>query len=315
MKKALIIGLNNYPMAPLHGCIKDAKLVEEALSYNGDGSKNFDCKIMTDEYRLLRKAEIRQAIVKLFQGQEDIALLYFSGHGLVNSIGGYIVTDDYENGDEGISMDEILTLANKSMSSNRIIILDCCHSGVCGTLQSTGNNVAQISEGVTVLTASRGDEVAKEVGGAGLFTSLVIEGLKGGAADLLGNITPGSLYSYVDSALGAWDQRPIFKTNIISFTKLRNVKPAISVETLRDIPKYFATPETQFMLDPSYEYTTDIANEDNIKVFKKLQKLQSVGLVVPCEAEFMYWAAMNGKSCKLTTLGKHYWQLAKEKRF
>jgi len=56
------------------------------------------------------------------------------------------------------------------------------------------------------------------------------------------------------------------------------------------------------------------AKAENIKIFKDLQKLQSVGLVVPVDENFMYFAAMNSKSCKLTALGYHYWRLAKDKR-
>ena len=62
-----------------------------------------------------------------------------------------------------------------------------------------------------------------EQGGGGVFTRLVVAALQGGAADLRGHITPGSIYAYVDQALGAWDQRPIFKTNVTRFTSLRKV--------------------------------------------------------------------------------------------
>ena len=51
----------------------------------------------------------------------------------------------------------------------------------------------------------------------GIFTNLVLAALEGGAADLRGHVTPGSIYAYVDQALGAWDQRPIFKTNVTQF--------------------------------------------------------------------------------------------------
>ena len=56
------------------------------------------------------------------------------------------------------------------------------------------------------------------------------------------------------------------------------------------------------------------AKDENVAVFKNLQKLQSVGLVVPVDSEYMYFAAINSKSCRLTALGNHYWKLAKDKR-
>lgn len=56
------------------------------------------------------------------------------------------------------------------------------------------------------------------------------------------------------------------------------------------------------------------AKDENVAIFKILQKLQSVGLVVPVDAEYMYFAAMESKACKLTSLGYHYWRLVKDKR-
>jgi len=216
--------------------------------------------------------------------------------------------------DEGVSMDEILTLANQSKAKNKVIILDCCHSGALGSPSISGSNIAQLSEGLSVLTASRDNEYAMEVGGAGVFTSLVVDALKGGASDLRGNITPGSLYAYVDEALGAWDQRPIFKTNVSSFISLRNIPPKIPFESMRKITTYFDTPESDYKLNPSYEDTEKAAIKDNVKIFKDLQKFQSVGLVVPVDAEFMYFAAINSKACRLTALGYQYWRLVNEKK-
>jgi hypothetical protein len=209
-------------------------------------------------------------------------------------------------------MDSILQLANASKAKERIILLDCCHSGLFGTPVVTGSETAQLTEGMVVLTASRGSEVALESNGAGIFTSLVTEALNGGAADLSGNITPGSVYAFVDQALGAWDQRPIFKTNVSNFTSLRSVKPHIPLGTLRNLSKYFPSSDFIFKLEPSFEDTTESPNPINVAIFKDLQKYQSGRLVVPVNEEYMYYAAINAGSCKLTSLGVHYWRLAKE---
>lgn len=53
---------------------------------------------------------------------------------------------------------------------------------------------------------------------------LLVEALYGGAMNLLGEVSPGSIYSYIDRSLGAWDeQRPLFKANISSFVSLRKM--------------------------------------------------------------------------------------------
>ena len=59
-----------------------------------------------------------------------------------------------------------------------------------------GNNplmaeCAELVKGVTILAASKESECSVECNGHGVFTSLLIGALKGGASDLLGNITPG----------------------------------------------------------------------------------------------------------------------------
>ncbi|OCX50327.1 peptidase C14 [Mucilaginibacter sp. PPCGB 2223] len=314
MRKALIIGINDYPGAPLTGCINDATSIAGILERNGDGSPNFDIKTILGPPQTVTRALIRSEIRSLFEGTADVALLYFSGHGLLQSNSGYIVTSDYENFDEGVPMDEILKLANKSKAKDRIIIFDCCHAGNVGNSNSIDDLTASLGEGMTILTACHNFETSLERNGRGVFTSLITDGLQGGAADIRGNITPGSLYSYVDEALGAWDQRPIFKTNITRFTPLRKIAPKIPLEIIRKITTYFNSPTDEHSLDPSYEFTSTDAKQDKVEIFKNLQKFVAVGLVAPVGEEHMYFAAINNKSCKLTAMGYQYWRLVKENK-
>ena len=314
MKKALIIGINDYPSSPLRGCVNDANAIGTILETNGDGSPNFGVRLMTCPSTTITCPVLREAIEQLFSDDSDMALLYFSGHGYIKSTGGYLVTTDARKYDEGVSMDDVLTLANQSKAKNKVIILDCCHSGAMGTPSLGSASIAQLSEGLSVLTASRDTEYALEINGSGVFTSLVVDALRGGAADLRGNITPGSLYAYIDEALGAWDQRPIFKTNVTSFASLRKLPPKVPFEVMRRLTKYFTTADAEHKLDPSYEDTDQRAIPANVAIFKDLQKLQSVGLVVPVDEEFMYFAAINSKSCRLTALGYQYWRLVNEKK-
>lgn len=314
MRRALIVGINDYAGAPLQGCVNDANAIAAVLETHGTGSPNFQVRLMTSPSDGVTRAKLREAIEKLFATDCDIALLYFSGHGFLRSADGYIVTKDAAKYDEGIGMTELLKLANASPVKNKVIILDCCFSGNMGTPNIAEGGVAQLSEGLTVLTASRGSEVAVEKAGGGIFTGLVVAALQGGAADLRGHITPGSIYAYVDQALGAWDQRPIFKTNVTQFTSLREVPPQVPLGTLRKLVIYFPSPQDEHALDPSYEDTVEDHNPDKAKVFKDLQKMEGVGLVVPVGEEHMYYAAMNSKSCRLTALGAQYWRLAKEKK-
>ncbi len=314
MRKALIVGINDYPRAQLRGSVNDANAMSTVLGTHGDGAPNFEIKLITSPSDTITRPVLKAAIETLFSGDPDVALLYFSGHGFINGLGGYIVTTDFIKYDEGVSMDDILKLANQSKAKDKIVFLDCCHSGALGSPALSGSNVAQLSEGLSVLTASRDSESALEINGTGVFTALVVNALQGGAADLRGHITPGSIYAYVDQALGAWDQRPIFKTNVTRFTSLRTVPPQVTLATMRKLTDYFHTPQDEHKLDPTYEDTYSGHDPTKAVIFKDLQKFTSVGLVVPVGEEHMYFAAINSKACRLTALGYQYWRLVKEKR-
>ena len=313
MRRALVVGIDDYP-TPLQGCVNDATAIAQLLATHDTGSPNFDMRLIFSPTNSVTRSGLREAIEKLFATDCEMALFYFSGHGLVRSGDGYIVTNDAKRYDEGISMTDILNVANRSPARNRIIILDCCYSGHMGTPPIPASGVAQIAEGITVLAASGDAEEAMERAGRGVFTNLVLTALKGGAADLSGHITSGSVYAYVDQALGAWDQRPVFKTNITQFSSLRDVDPPVPLETLRQLVNYFPTPDAEHPLDPTYEFREPNHDPDHVAVFKSLQKMEGVGLVVPVGEQHMYYAAINSKSCRLTALGAHYWRLADENK-
>lgn len=323
MRIGLIVGINYYTHGnPLHGCVNDAYNVKAILERHADGSINFDCNLMTSSSKTdtITKIELRDQIQRLFKSDAEIALLYFSGHGHVSVTGGYLLASDSPRGDEGVSLNEILTFANQSSAKNKIIILDSCHSGIAGTPPVSGG-MATLSEGLTILTASTSDQYAIEENGQGLFTSLLIDALSGGAANLTGDITPGSIYAHIDQTLGAWEQRPVFKTNVKQFVSLRKINPPISLEDLRKIKDLFPSSGFEFKLDPSFEpelrgreQSMPMPTVNNTTKFALLQKYNRLNLVVPVNAPHMWHAAMESKSCKLTALGEHYRRLVEKGR-
>ncbi|MFG3756621.1 caspase family protein, partial [Klebsiella pneumoniae] len=120
----------------------------------------------------------------------------------------------------------IMTFANESPARNKIIVLDSCHSGALGD-SHTNKQISEIADGMTILTASTKDQYAVEANGGGLFTGLLVDALGGAAANLVGEVTPGSVYAHVDQSLGSWSQRPVFKTNVKGFISLRKVQSPI----------------------------------------------------------------------------------------
>ena len=314
-RRALVIGIDDYPTDPLQGCVRDANEIAGLLATNHDGSPNFDVVLITSDNEQISRARLRTAIRAVFaQGDADVALFYFAGHGTENDLGGYIVTPDFEEGDEGMYLAEILTLANASHATERLIILDSCMSGALGAAPSEHNNAAPVSEGVSILTAARAGQAAVEINGNGMFTELVCAALRGGAADVLGDVSAPAIYSYVEEALGAWDQRPLFKAHLGKVESIRKVLPAVSLETLRLLPVWFPVPDHVFPLDPQYEDTIPGFDPEKVKVLKQLQKCRDAKLVEAVDEDFLYFAALRSTGCRLTLLGERYRKLASERR-
>lgn len=318
-RRALVVGIDDYPVKPLSGCINDATALAELLRTNEDGSPNFDVELFTSDNNTITRASMLEKIEELFSHSGgDVALLYFSGHGTENNLGGYLVTPDAKRYNEGVNLTEVLTYANQSTAAERVIILDSCQSGHLGNLPTDAPNSANLKEGVSILTASRSDQVSMEKNGRGVFTELVCAALDGGAADVLGKVSVPAVYSYVEEALGPWQQRPLFKGHLSKVIELRVAQPAVPIKTLRELTTWFTAIDSEYALDPSYEDTSDNQGftpiEEHVQIFKKLQRCRDAKLVEAVGEDFLYFAAMNSKSCKLTPLGQRYWKLVKEGR-
>jgi len=283
------------------------------LERNDGGSVNFDCKLITasSEHDCIKRADLKDDIENLFETEAEIALFYFAGHGHIEDTGGYLLASNSRRGDEGVSLAEILILANKSPATNKIIILDSCHSGIAGS-SPVGEQLATLSDGLTVLTASTKDQYASEEDDSGVFTNLFVDALSGSAANLTGDITPGSIYAHIDQSLGGWEQRPVFKTNVKQFVSLRKVAPAIPLEDLQRIIDFFPVPGFEYKLDPTYEPEMKGRDKgmpepiiENTRIFALLQKYNRLNLLVPIGVTHMWNASMESRTCKLTALGEH----------
>jgi hypothetical protein len=182
VRKALIVGIDHYEhLSALSGCVNDAYAVKAALERHADGTLNFAGPQLltgTSETQQVLKRELKEAARELFADDAEIALFYFAGHGYLEDTGGFLCGSDSETGDDGLSLAELMTMANKSRASNKVIVLDSCHSGVAGNDPITAG-MAELSDGLTILTASTPTQYAAEVpgGGAGVFTNLLVDAL------------------------------------------------------------------------------------------------------------------------------------------
>ena len=312
MRRALLVGINDYDWSPLYGCINDVKEMENVLKKHYDKKENFNCMTLTSDKDKVTKAKFMGAVQELFSREADMVLLYFSGHGHQNNLGGRLVTQDAVENSEGVSVSDIITIANQAEHIKEvIIILDCCHSGHFGSIPIIDSEKAILRKGITILTASLGNELAveKKSKKQGLFTSILLEALKGGASNILGHITAASIYDYVEKILGPWQQRPVFKAHISEMTAIKYCQPKISIDILKKITDYFPTAEFKYKLDSSYDEDLEPRNDKNELKMEHFRAYLAEGLLVPIGYKYLYRAAENGTGCQLTPLGKFYWKV------
>ena len=153
MRKALIVGIDYYKnISRLYGCVNDSYSIKTVLDRHSDGTINFGTRIetATDETNQISRKDLKICVQELFADDSEIALFYFSGHGYIESTGGYLITSECTEGDDGFPMNELLQIANSSPSKNKIIILDCCHSGIAGN-SAQSEDKAILKEGITIL--------------------------------------------------------------------------------------------------------------------------------------------------------------------
>ncbi|MDZ7689574.1 MAG: caspase family protein [Balneolaceae bacterium] len=162
------------------------------------------------------ESEIRQKISSFFlqKKPDDLLLLYFSGHGVLDDRGHlYLAVKDTQPDllrATAISADFIADDMDLCRSKRQILILDCCHSGAFRRGIKADDQVLTAStfegngSGRIVLTASDRREFAMEgnqvldKANTSLFTHFLLEGIKSGNADRDGDslITLDEWYDY-----------------------------------------------------------------------------------------------------------------------
>ncbi|MCE7995104.1 MAG: caspase family protein [Roseivirga sp.] len=310
MRNALVVGIDHYEWSPLAACINDANSITKELETDYNGKKNFEVTKLTSDKIRITKPQLFRSVRELFSKPAEVAFLFFSGHGGDSDLGGYLVTEDAEKHDMGVALNEIVELANLATHIQEIIIvIDACYSGHAGNTDPLQNNIASLRMGVSILASSKRTQYSIEKNGNGLFTALVLEALRGGGADVLGDITVAGVYNYVDKALGPLQQRPVFKSHISELNTIKRQKPQISEKKLKKLLKIFPDVDIEYKLKPAHEPQAKPKNAKKEAIFSFLQTCRGVNLIEPVGEEHMYYAAINKKSCRLTPLGKLYWKM------
>ena len=199
MKYALIIGNDKYnekKLAQLKTPSEDAQALAKILEDKNTGAFDQVISLINKDER-----EVRRAIGNFLNNKkpEDLVLLYFSGHGILDQRGrlflGVRDTEISSITSTAIASSFISDELDNCRSKRQILILDCCHSGAYA--RGTKGEQKAVTEstfegygfGRVVLTASdstqyalEGEQIIAQTRFS-LFTHFLLLGLSTGEAD------------------------------------------------------------------------------------------------------------------------------------
>ncbi|MEO0491484.1 MAG: caspase family protein, partial [Cyanobacteria bacterium J06659_2] len=195
-RDALVVGVNTYQHIPhLKTPGNDAEAIAQRLEKDGEfrvwrlPEVVIDGKPTVGQRTAVSLAELKQALVKLFKPDSDqyadTALLYFSGHGLRETLGiaeGYLATSDVNPQQDfwGLSLRWLRRLLAESPVRQQIIWLDCCHSGELLSFGEADPGDRALARDRSFIAASRAYEPAYEeiTGDHSVLTQALLDGLE-----------------------------------------------------------------------------------------------------------------------------------------
>lgn len=137
-RRALLVGINDYPGMPLRGCVNDVQQMQALLGQHFDFAEE-EVRVLLDEDATA--AGIQAGLAWLAEGDstaDAVRIFHFSGHGTHKAD---------ENGDEPDGRDECLVPVDYRTAGylvddvlktyydqfppegNLSLVMDCCHSG------------------------------------------------------------------------------------------------------------------------------------------------------------------------------------------
>ncbi|MBW4652089.1 MAG: caspase family protein [Kaiparowitsia implicata GSE-PSE-MK54-09C] len=228
-RDALVVGINSYRyLSGLQAPARDAEAIAHLLQKQGDFRVQRLPEVIQSGHpqvghsTLVSLRDLETALINLFKPRGNTipqtALFYFSGHGIQRDAGineGYLAVSDTQPdvGFYGLSLFWLRRLLQESPVRQRVVILDCCHSGeLLNFLEADPG--ARAGTDRLFMAASREYEAAYESleGTYSVFTQALVDGLDARQSGL-DRVTGLALTAQVSQALQGELQQPLFESS------------------------------------------------------------------------------------------------------
>lgn len=196
----LIVGINDYAdktIPKLRFAEADARSVTKffKLSKKSRSSQDrVELLLGKNATRLNIEKALSEHLIKKANGQEDMAILYFAGHGFKDARQTYFACADTKLDSlrqTALSETILRSYWNDVQAGNKIMILDACHSGgvknfrgIGGVTLAPTKSKAGSSKQLSIVMSAAGANqlsVEDENYGQGVFTVSLVQGLSGDA--------------------------------------------------------------------------------------------------------------------------------------
>ncbi|MDL2323096.1 WG repeat-containing protein [Bacteroidales bacterium OttesenSCG-928-A17] len=205
----LAIGIGNYAdanISNLDHASKDAlDIVNTIKTLNSDIYQKIETPILLRDSEATAvniKRNLKSMVNRV--NQDDVIVLYFSGHGAKEDNHTYFISSDAEKDDlysTAVNFNDIRTAMNLLIDKHCKVVtfMDACHSGSLYNTKSISTTIQDIVPGVVSFYSSTSSQKSIEADKwqNGVFTKAVVEGLKGKARNKDGKITTLDLEKYV----------------------------------------------------------------------------------------------------------------------
>lgn len=227
-KWALVIGINEYASeSKLRYARHDAKRIAETLiehcGFEKDNVFLMTCDSDAHGYGMLpTRSNLRHKLLMVTDRAEkgDMLFVCFSGHGLNVDGEGYLVPiDGFKRDVEGsmLKMSWVTETIDSCRAAQKILVLDACHAAAKASRTRTSAvellEEAGRAKSFQTLASCDAREVSSESDELkhGIFSYMLIEGLKGPADQLKGNndgrITVDEIFNYTNERVRAYTSR------------------------------------------------------------------------------------------------------------